>query len=151
VCGLKNPIGLQVEFFSDGRLVWAEFTPQEYHQSWPSLMHGGLISTLLDETISRVAFIYDKWVQTGKLEVKFRKPTPIGQKLRVTGMLVRDSGRAMEMRGEIRLLETGDLLAEAIGLFVRIPDKARNELVAQLGGGFAEWEQWLAKVKETNG
>jgi acyl-coenzyme A thioesterase PaaI-like protein len=109
------------------------------------VLHGGIITALLDETIGRVAFLYDKWVQTGKIEVKFRKPVPLDQKLLITGELVRDVGRAMEMRGQIKLAETGEVLSEAIGLFIRMPDSARDQMAQQLGGDFAVWEAWLAK------
>jgi len=145
VCGLKNPIGLKLDFYNNRERVWTEFTPQEYHQGWPGVLHGGIITALLDETIGRVAFLYDKWVQTGKIEVKFRKPTPLGQKLLVTGELVRDVGRAMEMRGTVKLADSGEVLAEAIGLFIRMPDSARDEMARQLGGDFSVWEEWLAK------
>ncbi len=148
VCGRNNPIGLKLDFYNDHEKVWTEFTPQEYHQGWPGVLHGGIITALLDETIGRVAFLYDKWVTTGKIEVKFRKPTPLGQKLLVTGELVKDSGRAMEMRGTVKLADSGEVLAEASGLFIRIPDSARNELVQQLGGDFSVWEEWLVKTRQ---
>ncbi|MEI7555947.1 PaaI family thioesterase [Candidatus Chlorohelix sp.] len=145
VCGRNNPAGLRLDFYNNKTQVWTEFTPTEYYQSWPGILHGGIITTLLDETISRVAFLYDKWVSTGKLEVKFRKPTPLGQKLRISGELVRDAGRAMEMRGRIQVIETGEITAEASGLFVRLPDATRHEIIKAVGGDFAEWEEWLAK------
>jgi uncharacterized protein (TIGR00369 family) len=143
VCGQENPHGLRVEFFDDGQTVFTEFTPGEHHQGWPGVLHGGIVTAVLDETIGRVAFLYDRWVQTAKLEVRFVKPAPLGRRLRATGKLTRDARRLMEMSGQLVTAEGGEVLASASGTFVRIPDGTRDELARRLGGDFAAWEQWL--------
>jgi acyl-coenzyme A thioesterase PaaI-like protein len=49
VCGIDNPIGLHLAFYTDeeGRCI-ARFRPKSEHQGYPGHLHGGLISTLLD-------------------------------------------------------------------------------------------------------
>ena len=49
VCGIDNPIGLHLKFYTDdeGRCI-ARFRPQPQHQGYPGQLHGGLISTILD-------------------------------------------------------------------------------------------------------
>lgn len=143
MCGTQNPHGLGATFFDDGVEVWTEVTPAEHHQSWPGVLHGGVVSAILDETIGRVAFLHDRWVQTAKLEVRFKKPAPLGERLVARGRLVQDRRRVMEMSGEIRLASSDALLAEAKGTFVPLPDAARNELAQRLGGDFDAWERWL--------
>lgn len=145
VCGTQNPHGLGVEFFDDGQKVWTELTPADHHQGWPGVLHGGIVSAVLDETIGRVAFLHDRWVQTARLSVRFVKPAPLGQRLRATGELTRDNRRLMEMRGELVVVETGELVAEATGTFVPLPNEARDALARQLGGDFAAWEEWLSE------
>ncbi len=49
------------------------------------------------------------------------------------------------MRGTVKLADSDEVLAEATGLFVRMPDSARDEMARQLGGDFTVWEAWLAK------
>lgn len=44
--GQDNPIGLKLVFSWDGKTAKAEFTPNEYHQGWPGLVHGGVILAL---------------------------------------------------------------------------------------------------------
>jgi acyl-coenzyme A thioesterase PaaI-like protein len=148
VCGKENTYGLQMDFFNDATKVWSTFTPQTHHQSWPGMVHGGILSAVLDETIARVAFLYDKWVQTGKLEVKFRKPAPLGEALYVEAELIRDAGRAMEMKGVIMLASTRDVIAEASGLFMRIPDSEKQRLMTTLGDEFSVWEAWFAQIRQ---
>jgi acyl-coenzyme A thioesterase PaaI-like protein len=145
VCGINNPHGLKVEFYDDGKQVWGDFTAAEHHQSWPGVLHGGIVSALLDETIGRVAFLYDRWVQTAQLDLRFLKPAPIGRTLRATGELTFDSRRLMEMRGRLVTLDDGEEIATAAGTFVRLPDATRDALARQLGGDFSEWERWLSK------
>ncbi len=144
VCGRDNPHGLQASFFDDGVEVWTEVTPAEHHQSWPGVLHGGITTAILDETIGRVAFLHDRWVQTAKLQVRFKKPAPLGERLIARGRLVQDRRRLMEMRGELLIASSNELLAEAEGLFVPLPAAERDRLAKQLGGDFSEWERWLA-------
>jgi acyl-coenzyme A thioesterase PaaI-like protein len=145
VCGTQNPHGLGVTFFDDGHKVWTELTPKDHHQGWPGVVHGGIISAVLDETIGRVAFLHDRWVQTARLSLRYIKPAPLGQRLRVTGELVRDRRRLMEMRGELVVAESGELLAEATGTFATLPSATRDALAQSLGGDFDAWEAWLSE------
>ncbi len=124
VCGRDNPIGMHMHFFADddGR-VHADYTPQEEHQSYPGVMHGGLVTALLDELIGRTAIASDIWCMTAKLEVRFKKPVPIGEPLKLVGEMTRKTGRLLEGQGEIRRACDGELLAEAHGTYIKIPDE----------------------------
>lgn len=145
VCGTENPHGLGVTFFDDGQRVFTELTPAAHHQGWPGVLHGGIISAVLDETIGRVAFLHDRWVHTAKLALRYHKPAPLGQKLRAVGELARDGRRLMEMSGQLTIADTGEVLAEATGTFVPLSDELRDKLAVELGGDFAAWEAWLSK------
>jgi len=132
VCGVENPIGLHLFFYTDdeGRCI-ARFRGREEHQGYPGCLHGGLISTLLDEVMGRVLTHEEVWAMTGRLEVKYRKPVPLDQELTIVAEVTRNRSRAYEARGEIRLPD-GTVLAEGKGLYLRIPDEvveqARSEL-----------------------
>ena len=106
LCGIDNPIGLNLRFYEEGddRVV-ARFTPLPEHQGYPGVLHGGLTSALLDETIGRTLVPHDLWAMTVELNVRFRRPIPVGQPLTVIGELVRLRSRTMEGRGEVRLAE----------------------------------------------
>ena len=132
VCGSDNPIGLKVTFFQDERQVWTEFTPGQQHQGYPGITHGGIIYTLLDETIGRVAFIHNKWVVTARMQVRYRQPVPVGQKLRIEGEIVRLRGRALEAAGRA-LLPDGTVAAEAQRALYGVPAQYRQEC---RGSGF---------------
>jgi len=120
---MENPIGLKAFFYEDddGRVI-VKFTPREEHQGYPGFVHGGIISALMDEAIGRVVTSLDIWAVTAKLELKFRKPVPLGEELTIIGELVRTRSRTFEARGELRLAD-GTLAVEGQGLYVRLPDE----------------------------
>jgi len=123
VCGRDNPIGLHMHFYRDGDgCVYADYVPRDEHQGYPGVMHGGLLTTMLDELIGRTAIASDLWCMTAKLELRFRKPVPIGEPLKLKGEITKKSGRLLEGRGEIRLAD-GSLAVEAHGTYLRIPEE----------------------------
>jgi uncharacterized protein (TIGR00369 family) len=132
VCGMQNPIGLKAFFYQDeeGRVV-AHFTGKEEHQGYPGVMHGGIVTALLDEVIGRVAIAQDLWAVTAKLEVRFRHPVPLGQPLTLVGELTRLRSRTLEAHGEIRL-EDGAVAAEAEGVYIRLPQEEIERVEEEL-------------------
>ena len=124
VCGLKNPFGLHTSFFElDNGELLAVFKPREEHQSYPGRLHGGIISTILDETIGRAIMIQsegDIWGVTVDLQVRFKKPVPLNEELRILGRITKDSSRFFEGKGEL-LLQDGTVAAEGHGKYLKIP------------------------------
>ena len=111
-CGRDNTIGLKLEFHQEGESVRAEFIPGELYQGWPGVVHGGLICTMLDEVIGYAAGYQGLYAVTVKMEVCYRKPAMIGQRLLLCARVKSVSGRTVVCDGEIRL-EDGMLIAEA--------------------------------------
>ncbi len=135
VCGKQNPHGLKLDFFEvDGR-VETTFTAGVEHQGWPGFVHGGILFTVLDETIGRVGFTVNAYTMTGRIEIRYRNPAPINTPIRCVGTLVRDRGRALELQGFAQLPD-GTIVAEASGVYMRVPDQLRDSLQAQISAGF---------------
>lgn len=126
-CGDLNPAGLKLKFRFEGSKAVADFLPQGRHQGYPGLMHGGVTSAALDEAMGWAMYGVGVWAVTGKMEVKFRQPLPLHQKAVVSGEVIRNRGRWLEVRGEIRN-EEGRLMAESYGLFMRLPEERVREL-----------------------
>jgi acyl-coenzyme A thioesterase PaaI-like protein len=132
-CGDLNPAGLKLEFRFEGGKAVADFVPQKRHQGYPGLMHGGVMAAALDEAMGWAMQPLGVWAVTGKMELKFRQPLPLHRKATVSGKVVRNRGRWLEVQGEIRS-EEGKLMAESHGLFMRLPE----ETVRKLGEAHAE-------------
>lgn len=74
-CSPTNPIGLHLEFWEDGEDVVTTWSPSVNYDGWVETLHGGIISTLIDELAS---WVLSRRLQaagvTTKLEVKFHRP-----------------------------------------------------------------------------
>ena len=138
VCGLKNPFGLHTSFYElDNNELLAIFKPREEHQSYPGRLHGGIISTILDEAIGRAIMIHSEgeiWGVTIDLQVRFKKPVPLDKELRVIGRITKNSSRFFEGSGEL-LLGDGTIAAEGHGKSL----KAALEKIADFDVDAEEW------------
>jgi len=139
VCGLKNPFGLHTSFFElDNNELLAVFKPRGEHQSYPGRLHGGIISTILDETIGRAIMIQsegDIWGVTVDLQIRFKKPVPLDEELRVIGRITKDSSKFFEGTGEL-LLQDGTVAATGHGKYLKVP----LEKIADFDVDHQEWQ-----------
>ncbi|MBS4021896.1 MAG: PaaI family thioesterase [Dethiobacter sp.] len=122
VCGLKNEFGLKASFYElENNEVVAIFQPLQEHQSYPGRLHGGIAGTILDETIGRAIMTKDENLigVTVELNLKFRKPIPLDQELKVTGMITKDSRRLFEGTGKI-ILPNGDIAVTGHGKYLKM-------------------------------
>ena len=124
VCGLKNPSGLRAAFYEleNGELM-AVFTARDEHQSYPGRLHGGISATILDETIGRAIMIRSQgevWGVTVEFTMRFKKPVPTDQPVRVIGRIVKEGSRIFEGTGEI-LLPDGSIAVEGQGRYIKMP------------------------------
>lgn len=124
VCGLKNKFGIHAHFYvTENQELIALFTPSEEHQSYPGRLHGGIASAILDETIGRsILNKYETavWGVTIDLNVKFKKPIPLNEELKVIGRITNENNRMFEGTGEI-ILSNGDVAVTAQGKYLKVP------------------------------
>ncbi len=114
---MNNPFGLQVhpEIKDAGASVRIECTPPEHLQGWADILHGGILSTLLDEAITYVGIgTFQQHAVTAQLEVRFRNPAPTGVKLYVLAERIKVSKRLVEAKAEVTLRD-GTIIATGTG------------------------------------
>lgn len=138
VCGLNNPFGLQTRFYEleNGELL-ACFRPKEEHQGYPARMHGGILGTILDETIGRAIMIRSQgaiWGVTVDFSMRLRRPVPIEEEVRVVGRITRDSSRIFEGTGEV-LLADNTVAVSGSGKYLKMP-------IEEIADFDHEKEQW---------
>jgi uncharacterized protein (TIGR00369 family) len=126
VCGQQNEEGLRTVYRVEGDRIVTEFIGEPRHQGFPGVLHGGILATLLDETMGRTALFERAWVMTGRLEVRYRQPAPIGQRLTVSAWATRVRRQSVEARGEVRGPE-GELFADARGMFLKVPEEVKRQ------------------------
>jgi uncharacterized protein (TIGR00369 family) len=119
-CGPANPIGLHLEFLlaEDGSIVCLPTVPVCF-EGPSGYLHGGIIATLLDETMSKSVRASGRIAVTSELKINYLRPVPSGAPIRLEGRVVRSEGR--KHWTEARILNgRGTPLARAEGLFVEV-------------------------------
>ncbi len=122
-CGRLNPNGLHLHFYAleDGSGIWAPFTPAREQEGYMGMVHGGIITTVLDEVMAWSLYQLDIWAVTGRMSMAFKRPVEVGVETRAIGRLVHDRGRLLDVRGELVRASDGVVLAEAEAVFARVP------------------------------
>ena len=124
-CGMANPSGLQLEFLlaEDGRVVCLVSVPDVY-EGPPGYVHGGIIATLLDETMSKAVRSHGLVAMTRHLEVDYQRPVKSAAPIRLEGLVTQSEGRKHWVEAKI-LDSDGSVLAQGKGLFIEV--RARRE------------------------
>ena len=120
-CGQDNPAGLKLDFRRDGETARAEFIPGEVHQGWPNFVHGGLLCTILDEAIGYACLFLGLRGVTGKLEVRIRRPVPIGEPLLIAAAITKRTRKLITARSTINFAD-GTPVAEGTALIYVLPE-----------------------------
>jgi len=122
VCGVKNPAGLHAHFYQvDATTCVGRFLPADHHQGYPGRVHGGVVASMMDETLGRAVWGDAKtWGVTAELTIRYRNPVPLGEMLTVVGRLTRDTRRLFEAEGEL-ITADGTVAVVAHGKYIKIP------------------------------
>lgn len=100
-CGMNNLDGLRIAWKVEGQTMTGEFMPQPKFQGWQGVVHGGILATLLDEAMTRLAAIVYGGAVTAEMTVRYVAPARIGEKLHIRGEIVSGSSRLAELKAEI--------------------------------------------------
>jgi len=123
VCGVENKFTLNSRFYEleNGELAVA-FRTEDWHQSYPGRIHGGIAAAVLDELIGRAMCIGepDMWGVTVELNVKYKKPIPTEADLKAVARITKISRKLFEGTGEI-MLPDGTVAASAWGKYMKMP------------------------------
>jgi uncharacterized protein (TIGR00369 family) len=103
VCGAKNPGGLRLSFDIDKekQTLQTTFIPRPVYQGYDGIVHGGIISTLLDEAMAKLSYELGYDAVTASLEVRFKKPAPILEPLKIFGEITEVNQRLVRAKAKI--------------------------------------------------
>jgi len=120
-CGRDNPRGMKLDIRpGDDGEVFTLYTPPAEFQGYQGVIHGGILSTLLDEIMAHAVLRRGLGsAATARMEIVFRRPARTGVELRISGRVEDVSGRRITTTAVITD-EDGQRLAEAKALFLRI-------------------------------
>lgn len=126
-CGKDNPIGLKLEFQTDGNNVKTEFTPGKQYQGWSGYLHGGITACILDEVLSQAVHVEGFNCVTARLDTRLIQLIPIDETITVTSTITKKTRKVIKTKSTV-YLKDGTVAAEGAGThFVVGPKENRIE------------------------
>jgi uncharacterized protein (TIGR00369 family) len=128
-CGVDNPSGLHMKFFTDEESVMSWIHVRKHMCGWSTLMHGGIISTILDEIMSWSAmYLLKKFILTKSITIDFEKPVFITDNLKATGQVGSLKGEHKAQMQGFLYNDKGELCAKSHGTFVLMDEERLGSL-----------------------
>lgn len=115
----EGGLGLRFTVQEDGGVA-AAWTCPAGGESYPGIVHGGLIATLLDAAMVHALFARGIAARTGELHVRYRQPVCIGAPVTVQAWPTQHCGRLWTVRAELR--QGASRCAEARAKFLQNPE-----------------------------
>ena len=113
VCGKKNSEGFKLDFKHPGKgILTAQVAFSRKHQGFKGIVHGGMMSMILDEMMVNLAWAEGIPAVTGKLTVRLKKAAKVGETLLFEGRLGELKGRVLHATATAKN-KAGETLAEA--------------------------------------
>ena len=148
VCGKENTIGLNLKFYaSDDEVFYKEypevlakkkvtfdFTPQEKHIGWKNTIHGGIIASMLDESMFWAVAVNSGTIYlTTDLNIRYIKAInlPVDLKGTAWALVKRQKSRMHTALAELRDID-GVLYAKAEAKFFAIPKENIEEFIEDM-------------------
>ena len=132
-CGSLNAHGLRLMLHVEHGRATTELTLDRSFEGWDGIAHGGIICTILDEVMAWSLVGADNWGVTARMTVDFKRPVPIGRRLRAEGSITRERRRLIETMSQLADADTGEVFATAEGLYMAADPERKRELRERYG------------------
>ncbi len=117
VCSQSNARGLQLNFnLCNNGGVAADFEINETLEGYPSVPHGGVISSVFDGAMGNCLFAQGCTPVTAQLNIRFRHPIAMHKSATVSARIVRSSNSLYILEADI--IQNGQIKATAEGKFI---------------------------------
>ena len=133
MCGQKHPRGLRIRFFAEASgHVHADFSPDHTQTGYEDVVHGGVISALMDELLGwPIVLQTGRMCYTGELTVQFLRPVHAGRVYRATANPGVQRGRYWEGEGNLSD-ELGKIYARARGNYFLLSEDETTAVIERL-------------------
>jgi acyl-coenzyme A thioesterase PaaI-like protein len=117
VCGASNEIGLKLDFRTENGRTISEFIPGKMHQGFKDIVHGGIISSVLDEAMIKAVLSQGIEAVTAEITVRLKQPLYVGEKTFVEARINKMGKRLIETSALLKKNTT--IIAEAGAKLIR--------------------------------
>ena len=119
-CGPENRRGLRLRFQTAPGEASATWMPESDFEGFRGIVHGGIVSTVLDEAMSKAVAASGTQALTAELTIRFREHVAVGASYQVTGRIIQRRRRLIEAEAAITAPD-GTQCAHARGRFLALP------------------------------
>lgn len=137
-CGPENPASMGLRLRIEGERVHGLVRFDRRQEGAPGFAHGGAVATVLDDALGTVLVVVRRPAVTANLNVDFRAPAFLERDLAVEAWCERIDGRKLHLAG--RLLDAGETVAEARGLFLEVDVEHFRRGGQELPERWVAWE-----------
>lgn len=124
-CGPMNHSGLKMEFYINGSSILSWVTVPDHLCGWENLVHGGVLSTMLDEIMARAMIHSLKSLGlTKSMTVNFIRPVHVGREVIVEGKILEAKEDREAITEGVIYDEKGDVCTRSTGTFMLFSPKA---------------------------
>jgi len=117
VCSLSSKSGLGLEFMlSEDGSVQATFSCDKAFEGYANVLHGGLISCIIDGAMTNCMFAHGHVAVTAELNVRFQNSVVIGEPATVRAWIDRSRPRLHVLKAEV--VQNQQVKATAVGKFM---------------------------------
>lgn len=128
-CSPRNPYGLKMTFYTDDEALVSWVSVPEHLCGWDKLVHGGVISTMLDETMGWSAIhLLKKISLTKSMNIDFIKPVFIGSQLKIIGRFLKWGEKREALMEALLYNDKDELCAKATAVLMIITPKLSERL-----------------------
>ena len=118
VCGEENEAGLRSRFCVEDGVVAGRFRPGAHHCGFAGVVHGGIVASMLDETMSwAAACALKRMCVTGEMTVRYILNVPDDRELVCVTRVEKSNRRMATTSGEL-VDEDGTKYASATAKFL---------------------------------
>ncbi len=128
-CSPDNPFGLHLSFFEDGDDIVSTWHPSAHYQGWIDTIHGGILSTLIDEVCG---WVVSRKKQTSgvtaSLNVKYRKAVSTNEpSLTIRARITGQRRNLLYIHAEITN-SAGEVCTEGDATYFMLPEEKSKEM-----------------------
>lgn len=128
-CSPSNKLGLKMKLFTDEEAVYSWLSVPDYLGGWKNIVHGGIVSTILDEIMGWAGlYLLKKVSLTNTMTVHFIRAVLVGERLKAEGRVIDFDGERNASVEGFLYNEKNVLCAKAKGNFTTLSPKLAKRL-----------------------
>ncbi|MCP4178607.1 MAG: PaaI family thioesterase [bacterium] len=142
-CGEENPHGLHMKFYTDEKCIFSKLKLQEEKSGWDVIVHGGILSTILDEIMAWAAIYFtNNIILTKTMTVDYKHSVIVNKEIKTVGWVVEQTKKEITLKSQL-YNHNNILCAEAVGIYASFSLKVAKKLHLMTDHSFNNFQSFI--------